>query len=436
MLAYLTYMAERLEQMHRILKPTGSIYLHCDPTASHYLKILMDAIFGAINFRNEIVWKRATSQAKGSQHLPKTWGANTDSIFFYSKGRQSRITPFRMLNSDEILRKFPKVDEKGRRFKDDSAHIWSSPGMGARPNLCFTWRGFTNPHPSGWRLSKARLEEEYQKGNIVIHPNGKLERRAYEESYRGEPIGNLWADIDPAMGNERLGYPTQKPVKLLERIIGASSKKGDIVLDPFCGCGTTIDAARRLDRNWIGIDVSSFAIDLIRTKRLREPNTPIKGIPYDFASARMLARDNPFSFESWAVTRLPGFVPNIKQIGDGGIDGRATLATKPDNFDSRLGLAQVKGGGGFHLGSLRDFIHVINRDKAAVGCFITLDQVGSLDARKEVANSGKILVKGYEYRRMQLWSISDYFDDRLPSLPVMNDPYSGRPLIQSDFFSI
>lgn len=271
MMSYLIMMGIRLIEMRRILKSTGSIYLHCDPTACHYLKLVMDAVFGARNFRNEIVWERATSKAKGSQHMPKSWGTNTDIILFYARSREASIRPYRKLASEEILTKFPKVDERGGRYKDDTAHIWSTPNMGARPNLCYEWRGFTNPHPSGWRLSRGRLEEEYQKGNIIIRSDGKLERRAYERDYRGEPIGNLWTDIAPVTGGEEyLDYPTQKPLALLERIIRASSEKGDWVLDPFCGCATACSAAERLDRKWIGIDISPKAVDLLNERLVRE----------------------------------------------------------------------------------------------------------------------------------------------------------------------
>ncbi len=240
-----------------------------------------------------------------------------------------------------------------------------------------------------------------------------------------------WIGISPLKGNskEYLGYPTQKPLALLERIIKASSNENDLVLDPFCGCGTGIDAARRLKRRWVGIDISSFAIDLIKDKRFNDPNIPIRGIPYDLASAKKLASEQPFEFESWAVTRLPGFVPNTKKVADGGVDGRATLATKPDNYDSRLALAQIKGGH-FNLGLLRDFIHVTNRDKAAMGYFVTLDPVRTKNARSETVNLGKIEIQGQKFPRMQLWSINDYFDKQMPVMPIMADPYTGEPMYQ------
>ena len=252
--AFLCFLSVRLLEMHRILKDTGSIYLHCDPTASHYIKMCMDAIWGKKNFRSEITWKRATSTQKGSQHQSKRWGNNADIIFYYAASKKASLSPERELTETEILEKFKYVDENGQKYYDDSSHIWSSPNMGARPNLCYKWRGFVNPHPSGWRLSKERLEEEYQKGNIVIRPDGKLERRKYLKDYKGASYGNIWDDVLPPSGEERTGSPDQKPLALYERIIKASSNEGDLVLDPFCGCATTIIAAKNLNRRWIGID--------------------------------------------------------------------------------------------------------------------------------------------------------------------------------------
>ena len=270
MKAYLIMMGIRMLEMQRVLKPTGSIYLHCDPTASHYLKMMMDSVFGKNNFRSEVTWKRATSTQKGSQHRSMRWGNNADILLFYAASRSTSLRPERELTESEILEKFKRIDENGRRYYDDSAHIWSSPNMGARPNLCYEWRGFVNPHPSGWRLSKERLEEEYQKGNIVIRPDGKLERRKYLKDYKGASYGNIWDDILPAAGEERTGYPTQKPLTLLERIIEASSNPGDIILDPFCGCATTCIAAESLQRQWIGIDLSVKAVELVKMRLERD----------------------------------------------------------------------------------------------------------------------------------------------------------------------
>ena len=271
MQSYLIFMAVRLLEMKRILSSEGSIYLHCDPTANQYLKLLMDAIFEARNYRSAVVWKRATSKQKGSQHAPKSWGTNTDIILFYSKTDALKLRPYGKLTLEERLDKFRHVDENGERYYPDNSHIWSTPGMGDRPNLCYEWRGFRNPHPSGWRLSKERLEEEYQKGNFAIIEDPatgqrRLERRKYERDYPGKPIGNLWDDIPPAMGDERTGYPTQKPLALLERIIRASSGPEDFVFDPFCGCATALVAADNLGRQWAGIDLSPKAVELVNTR--------------------------------------------------------------------------------------------------------------------------------------------------------------------------
>ena len=264
-------MAIRLMEMHRILKDTASIYFHCDPTMSHYIKLLMDIIFGEKNFRNEIVWKRHTSVHGSFQHAPKQYGNLIDIILYYGKTNNTPINPYAEMSNKERKTKFLLVDKNGRRYYDDSSHIWNSPNMGTRPNQCYEWKGYKNPYPSGWRLTKNRLEEEYQKGNIVIQTNGKLQRRKYEDDWRGSPMGNLWNDINPvSLKKERTGYPTQKPLALLERIIKASSTKNDIILDPFCGCATTCIAAEKLNRQWIGIDVSVKAYELVKTRLNKE----------------------------------------------------------------------------------------------------------------------------------------------------------------------
>ena len=272
---YIVYMAQRLIEMQRILKDTGSIYLHCDNTMSHYIKLLMDIVFGHNNLRGHIIWKRHTSTQKGSQFKSKSWGITNDDIFHYTKTDNYTLKNVRDLTDDEILKKFHLIDKKtGNRFYDDSSHIWRNKGMGDRPNLCYEWRGFKNPHPSGWRLSKERLEEEYQKGNIVITKNKRIERRKYLKDYEGVPLGNIWTDINPPSSKERVDYPTQKPLALLERIIKASSNEDDIILDPFCGCATTCIASEKLDRQWIGIDVSKKAYELVGIRLKKEVTNP------------------------------------------------------------------------------------------------------------------------------------------------------------------
>ncbi len=289
---YLAYMAIRLLECHRVLKETGSLYLHCDQTMSHYLKILLDCVFGEKNFRNEIVWKRHVSIHGSFQHAPKQYGKLIDCIMYYCKSNSAKVNPYMQMSPIELKKKFNLVDDKGERYYDDSSHIWNSPNMGARPHQCYVWKGYKNPHLSGWRLTKERLEEEYKKGNIVILPDGKLQRRKYEKDWRGTPVGNLWSDINPVSDNkERTGYPTQKPLSLLERIIQASSKKGDLVLDPFCGCATTCIAAEKLGRKWVGIDISIKAHELVQTRLEKEVANPEE--LFDYKKALRFSTDPP-----------------------------------------------------------------------------------------------------------------------------------------------
>ena len=417
MLAYLTYMAERLEQMQRLLKPTGSIYLHCDPTASHYLKAVMDAIFGHQNFRNEIIWKRTSSHNDAS-----LLGSVHDTILLYT--RTGEYTYNRQLlpySSDYVEQRYKRSDADGRRWMDGDLSAKGLSGGGYE----YEHKGIHG----NWRVPPETMKKLDFENRLHFTRKGGIRIKRYLDEMEGLPLNDVWTDIPPinSQAGERLGYPTQKPTALLERIVKASSNAGDLVLDPFCGCGTTIDAARRLNRRWAGIDISSFAVDLIIKRRLQGAAVSTKGIPTDLASARKLAREQPFNFESWAVTRLPGFAPNTKQVGDGGVDGRGMLSVKPDDFDSRLALAQIKGGK-FGISPFRDFIGVTNRDKAAIGCYVTLDSTGTPASKIDMLKAGRIKVGGQAYPRVQLWPISHYFEDRMPNLPPMNDPYSGKPM--------
>ena len=247
--AYLCYMAVRLLAMRRVLKPTGSIFLHCDPTASHYLKMVMDAIFGYKNFINEIVWERIKGAGKRSQHAIRSLGSNTDSIMHYGKTKKYFFNAEAIaLPFPDLEASFPFFDSKGR-YKRRSP--FRPPGLGPRPNLCYTYKGVTNPHESGWTTKKekfAKLDEEGE----VDWVNGKPYRK--QRPGAGIIPSSLWTDINQVMGNEDTGYATQKPVKLYKRIIESASNPGDVVLDPFCGCATTLIAAETTGRQWIGID--------------------------------------------------------------------------------------------------------------------------------------------------------------------------------------
>ena len=267
MQSYLTMMAVRLMEMHRVLKPTGSIYLHCDPTASHYLKLLMDAIFVRNNFRNEITWKRAygVSHTTGRQ---QRFGVSTDSILYYVKSDSAPFVPQFTWDDpqyqDYIEKQFTHVDENGRKYQSDNL---ASPSP--RPNLMYEYKGY-QPPPKGWAISREKMEEWDREGRLHFpaNPNGRIRRKRFADELQGKPVQNLWDDIQmiASQSSERVGYPTQKPLALLERVIKASSNEGDIVLDPFCGCATACVAADKLGRSWVGIDISPKAVELVNMR--------------------------------------------------------------------------------------------------------------------------------------------------------------------------
>ena len=255
MMAYLTMMAQRMVELHRVLKPTGSIYLHCDPTASHYLKLLMDAVFGPENFQSEITWQRTSSHNDS-----KRFGQVKDALLFYSKSSSRKWNPVFVPHDEKYVSNFYRYeDDKGKYRLQE---IIRTASMGPRPNLAYEYKGYTPEW--GWRMERDKLESLDNDGRLVWSSTGRPYRKTYLS--QGRAPTNLWTDIKnlSAQARERLGYPTQKPEALLERIISASSNEGDVVLDPFCGCGTAVAAAERLNRRWVGIDITHLAITLIR----------------------------------------------------------------------------------------------------------------------------------------------------------------------------
>ena len=267
MQSYLTMMAVRLLEMHRVLKDTGSIYLHCDPMAGHYLKLLMDAVFGHGNFRNEIIWKRRYG-AFSTVHTSNKFGVATDTILFYGKGAKSPFHPqFNMDDSQYqayIAKAFSHVDENGRRYQSDNL---ANPSL--RPNLIYEYKGY-QPPKNGWAISKEKMTKWDGEGRLHFpaSPTGRIRRKRFLDELKGKPVQNLWDDVKmvSSQATERIGYPTQKPLALLERIIAASSNPGDVVLDPFCGCATACVAADKLGRKWVGIDISPKAAELVNLR--------------------------------------------------------------------------------------------------------------------------------------------------------------------------
>lgn len=428
MLAYLSYMAERLVEIRRVLKSTGSVYLHCDPTASHYLKAIMDGIFGIKNYQNEITWKRYAVHSLEKD----TFDRVSDVILVYSRDHdQVKFKPIYAAQEEGFIdKKFPYVEpETGRRFQ----HVALEQNSNKTGERLIQGKKITST--VGWRWTQETFDERLKENPYLIHwtKGGRPRYKLYADEYEGMPLGNIWTDIKylASGSKERTGYPTQKPLALLERIIEASTTKDDAVLDPFCGCGTTMKAADRMRRRWVGIDVSPFAVHMVRGSRLKDKSIPINGIPADMESARTMAQEKPFDFEKWALSCLPGIAPNDKQVGDGGVDGRGHIYQEAGG--GGLVLAQVKGGS-FSLYQLRDFLHVVNRENAAMGVFVTLDKVSSSGARAAASKAGTFRLGAKDYPKVQLWSIQDHFDGREPDIPPLADPYTGQPA-QKDLFA-
>ena len=365
MMAYLVMMAIRIVQMHRILKPTGSLYLHCDPTASHYLKIILDAVFGANNFRNEIVWCY-----RGGGVPKNDFSRKHDIIFRYSKTKEVTF------NVDDI--RVPYSQESQERLR-------------------YTARAFRGD----------KVYDNYNMNERGKHP---------EDWWVMQPIM-------PSSG-ERTGYPTQKPIDLYKRIIAASSNIGDLILDPFCGCGTTLMAAEALKRQWIGIDLTYLATGAVKHQiekyfpQLRNEIT-ITGTPENVQQALELARTDPDGFEQWTVTHVLKFKANAKKGADGGIDGTMNFPLGRIQGKQAYGkaVAQVKGGN-YTLGQIRDFRTAMKNAKADIGVFLVTTPP-SKKMQAEAAKSKIYEHPSYEFTapRLQIYQIQDYFNDVLPKLP-------------------
>ena len=376
MMAYLVMMAIRLWELRRVLKDTGSIYLHCDPTASHYLKIIMDQAFGVKNFRNEIAWHYSGWNAK----LKDSFNKRHDIILFYAKNRESVL-----FNS-----------------------------------FAFPWE--SEEEYVKIRKQKIRTDENGRKHVLSDAGNGRRIKRYLDEAMSyGKPVDDVW-EI-PKLNNsdkENLGYPTQKPQALLERIIQASSNEGDVVLDPFCGCGTTVAAAEKLGREWIGIDITVLAINLIE-KRLKEHFPDVKyklvGIPCDVASAEKLAstREGKFLFEHWFVTALGGQPFKSGGGADSGIDG--FMYFKDIKGKRHDVIVQVKAGG-YNRENVAALTHVVERENASMGLLLALKEPTKA-SKSEAASAGLFHMPGVErtYPKIQIFTVEDYFAGRRPNLP-------------------
>ena len=432
MMAYLVMMTPRLVELRRVLKPTGSIYLHCDPTASHYLKLLMDAVFDNQNFRNEIVWKRADSKGDTGQGA-KHFGRVNDTILFYTKTSNSVFQPqYGPLDPDYVDRFYRYTDPDGRRYKLDNM---LGPGGAAKGNPEYEVMGVTRH----WRYSKVRMQRLIDEGRVVqTNPGTVPMYKRYLDESRGTPVSTNWSDISFVRGwsKERLGYPTQKPQALLERIIEASSNEGDVVLDPFCGCGTAVAAAEKLKRNWMGIDVTHLAVALMKN-RLKTAYNIVPGVDYevvgepaDVGSARALAEQDRYQFQFWAMSLLEAFPREESRRGaDRGIDGVLHFIDGPRR-STRKAVVQVKSG---KVSSplIRDLKGTVDREKAALGLFITLEDP-TRDMRTEAVSAGFYHSEVWQrdYPKIQIRTIEDLLTGNTFDLPPHPSMYQAAQRVR------
>lgn len=452
-MAYLAMMAIRLQEMHRKLKPTGALYLHCDPSASHYLKVVLDGVFGARNFLNEIIWKRTSSH-----NSAKRYGPSHDSILFYAKSEDFVWNPqYGPYDQEYVDAFFTHTDDQGRRWcrtdltgpgtrKGDSGLPWrkfdpTERGRHWQPPSYFyeKYAALTGDDLAKYPLIK-RLDKLDEAG--LIHwpkkeggaPRGK---RLLEDA-KGAPLQDVWTDIRAIhnMADERIGYPTQKPLALMDRIISASTNAGDTILDPFCGCGTTVESAERSGRKWVGIDVAVHAIKVIesRLSELSEstgkpPSYITEGMPRDFASAVKLAEKDKYQFQWWANYLFnPHALREQKKGADRGVDGELFFPNGPGRPWGRM-LTSVKGGEQVGPAMVRDFGRVLEREGAQLGLFICLHSP-TREMTREAASMGLGDIVHGDIPRLQIVAIEEWFKGKMPLLPPLEHlpsaAFSGR----------
>lgn len=447
--AYLCMMAVRLLELHRVLKPTGSLFLHCDPTAGPYLRVLLDAVFGPRNFRSEIVWRRSNAHNK----LSRQFGPIHDTILFYGKTEQAVFHPgVRPHYRRYIADQFGSSDMKGPFRMNEITGAGTRTGDSGKP-----WKGIDiTAKGRHWAIPRAltdalgldpglpqhqRLDALAAAGDIEISATGfpRYRQRAtagvlYQDIWAYQPYteGHLVGTDDGIDRDvkwledeeEKLGYETQKPLGLLLRIISAASDEGAIVLDPFCGCGTAVHAAQRLERRWIGIDVTYLAVNLIE-RRIRKAfpkaDFEVIGAPYDAASALDLAKRDKHQFEVWAVTKIhPDAQPSGKAAADGGIDGTIPLVLGGTASKPQYGRAVISVRGGKNVGvvAVRELIAKVKPDTSPIGILI-IARKPTKEMMKEAAAEGLYhsMTYGQDYPVIQILTTDEIFSNKRPVLP-------------------
>ncbi|MCE9591722.1 MAG: site-specific DNA-methyltransferase [Planctomycetes bacterium] len=435
MLAYLSMMAPRLADLRRVLKPTGSIYLHCDPTASHYLKLLLDAVFGPENFCNEVIWKR--THAHGSA---KRFGPVHDSLLFYGRSKNYLWTNPRSAHDPGYIEKHFHADKSGRLFSPITlTGSGTRTGESGKP-----WKG-VDPTDSGrhWAIPgrvMARLGlsgdtvqeclDKLDAAGRIYWPekeDGKPRLKWYADELEGVALPDMWSDIAPisAQAAERLGYPTQKPEALLERIIQASSNEGDVILDPFCGCGTSIAAAQKMNRRWIGIDITHLSITLIKHRLYSAFGENIRksykvvGEPEDASGAAQLATDDPYQFQWWALSLVHARPAEQKKGADQGVDGRLYFHDEAEGGQTKQVIFSVKAG---HTGPahVRDLGHVVTREKAQIGVLLTMEEP-TRPMRTEAASAGFYKSAGAQFPQLQILTVTELLQGKKIDMPAWHD---------------
>lgn len=434
MLAYLSMMAIRLIELHRVLKPTGSIYLHCDPTMSHYLKVLLDAIFGPEHFRTEIIWKRTTAHNDTKQGR-KQHGRIHDTILYYTKSDNWTWNPqYTPYDPDYVESAYKHVEQgTGRRYQLDNL---TGPGGSSKGNPSYEVMGVTRY----WRYSREKMEALIREGRIIQTKPGAVPRyKRYLDEMPGIALQDLWVDVGmlSSYSGESLGYPTQKPEALLERIIASSSHEGDVVLDPFCGCGTAVTVAQRLSRRWIGIDITHLAVNLIRTRlmdsfgdRIRV-SFEVKGEPTTLEDAIALAEQDKYQFQFWALG-LVGARPNAsneKKGADRGIDGKRFFADESTGKPKTV-VISVKGGNKVPANAVRDLRGTIERENAEIGVLISLAEP-TRNMKDDAASAGYYeSPMGGRYPRIQLLTTQQLLEGAVIQMPSVHQTRSDVETIK------
>lgn len=424
--AYLVEMAVRLVEMHTLLRPTGSLYLHCDPTTSHYLKVVLDAVFGPKKFRSELVWKRSSAHSDGKQGR-RNYGHIHDCLLFYTKGDAWTWNPVYTRHDADYVERFYRYVEAdtGRRFRIDNLTA-AKPGG----DTSYEWHGVKPYKGRYWAYSRANMEKFEREHRLIYSKSGMPQYKRYLDEMPGVPLQDVWTDINPvAPGRgERIGFQTQKPLALLERIISVSTNPGDMVLDPFCGCGTAIVAAHKLGREWAGIDIAWLAIAVMKA-RMRElgiEDIAVENEPTEMDSLHHMIRDRNggYKFQFWSLNKVSAMpIGGIEKKGrDRGIDGVRTFTDKHEQLQ-RI-IYSVKSG---HVtpAMVRELVGVMKQEGAAMGIFVTVEKPTD-EMRRAADVAGAYPYNGRSFPRVQLVTAEDLLAGRLPEVPAIAPPAGFR----------